>query len=158
MLILVAAVAKNNAIGKSNDLPWYLPEDLKHFKEITKGKTVLMGRKTFESIMARLGKPLPNRLNIVITRQPDYEVPEGVEVYQNIEKAVAAHVGEDIYVIGGGEIYRQTVGMASRMYLTLIDKEVEGADAFFPEISGDQWREAEREDHEEYSFVTYEKV
>ncbi|PIR86888.1 MAG: dihydrofolate reductase [Candidatus Harrisonbacteria bacterium CG10_big_fil_rev_8_21_14_0_10_49_15] len=185
MLILVAALAENNAIGKENDLPWYLPEDLKHFKKITSGKTVLMGRKTFESIVARLGKPLPNRTNIVITRQQNYtpghpersegsrdSLPAGrqvryvpqndgwdsVEVYPSVEDAVKAHPDEDIYGIGGGQIFDQTICDAGRMYLTHVHQNVEGADAFFPEIKTDEWRETEREDHEGYSFVTYERA
>ncbi len=156
MVILIAAISKNNAIGNKGKLPWHIPEDLKRFKEITGGKTVLMGRKTYESILGYLGKPLPNRKNIVITRQEGYAVPEGVLVYKTIEDAFQKHEGEDIYVIGGAEMYAQTIGLAEKLYITEVHQEIEG-DAFFPKIEDATWQESARENHEGYSFVIYEK-
>src|SRR3954465_9619912 len=102
MIILgPVAVAENLVIGGDNDLPWYLPEDLKHFKKITLGKTVLMGRKTFDSIIKRLNKPLPERKNVVITRQKDYKAPQGVLVFNSLDDALKELSSEDIYIIGG---------------------------------------------------------
>ena len=165
MISLIAAVAKNRVIGSDNKIPWHIPEDLKHFKELTTGKTVLMGRKTFESILGYLGKPLPNRKNIIITRQSNYqplrypERSEGspVEIYSNIEIALATHANEDIYVIGGAEIYAQTIPFADKLYITEVNQEIEG-DAVFPSIDKNVWRETKREAYERYSFVEYEKT
>lgn len=141
MLSLIAAAARNNVIGKGNALPWSLPDDLKHFREVTAGHTVIMGRKTFESI----GQPLPKRRNIVITRQEDYR-PEGVEVFASLDAAIAAlPVGEEFFVIGGGEMFRQALPIADRVYLTRVDTDVEG-DAFFPPLESDKWREVSRRD------------
>src|SRR3989344_1374037 len=109
IIIGPVAIAKDFLIGGDNDLPWYIPEDLKHFKKITLGKAVLMGRKTYQSILKRLGKPLPERKNIVITRQADFQVPEGVLVYHSIDEALKSHKGEDIYVIGGAEIFKNAL-------------------------------------------------
>ncbi|MSU75227.1 MAG: dihydrofolate reductase [Candidatus Magasanikbacteria bacterium] len=155
-LSLIAAIAKNNCIGKSNALPWYLPEDLKHFKKLTTGKIVLMGRKTWESIPEKF-RPLPNRLNIVVTHQANIKFTPGVEVYHTIDDAMAAHLNDEIMVIGGGEIYRQTFERAATLYITEVHQNVDG-DVFFPEIDKKIWRETERENHETFSFVTYERV
>ncbi len=152
-LTLIAAVANNNVIGKNQDLPWRIPEDWAYFKKVTSGHTILMGRKTFES----LGKPLPNRKHLVITRQTDYHVPEGVEVYPSIEKALAAHPNKDIFIIGGGEIYQQTINRADTLYITHIHQTVDG-DTVFPEINVNHWQETWREDHDGFSFVTYKKI
>lgn len=154
MLTLIAAVATNNVIGKNNELPWYLPEDLKHFKALTTGHAVLMGRKTFESIVARLGKPLPNRKNIVITRQTDYQAPEGVLVYADLDEALKNNAAENIFVIGGAEMYRQTIDRADRLEITHIDHDVEG-DVTFPFIDPAIWKKAAEEKHEGFSFTTY---
>jgi dihydrofolate reductase len=154
MLSLIAAVAKNNCIGENNKLPWNIPEDLKHFQEITKGKAVLMGRKTFESIMGYLKKPLPNRTNIVITRNTDFATPVGVEIFKDIDSALEAHNQEEIFVIGGSSIYQQTINSADKLYVTLIDQEVDG-DAFFPKINPTIWQEIKRENHEGFAFITY---
>jgi dihydrofolate reductase len=151
-LTLIAAVARNNVIGNKQDIPWRIAEDWAYFKRMTSGHTILMGRKTFES----LGKPLPDRKHLVITRQPGYAVPPGVEVYPTIEAALAAHPEEDIFVIGGGEIYRQTIDLADTLYITHIDRVVEG-DTFFPEIDTTKWQEASRENHEGFAFVVYKK-
>jgi len=153
-IILVAAVAKNNIIGKTNSLPWYLPEDLKHFKEITQGHIVLMGRKTFESILNRLGNPLPNRKNIIVTKRVDYHVRAGVELYHSIDEVFAKYVKEDIYVIGGASIYKQTIDKAHKLYITQVHEEYEG-DVYFPEIDMTKWVESVHENHDKFSFVTY---
>lgn len=157
MLTLIAAVATNGVIGKNNELPWHLPEDLKHFKSLTTGHTVLMGRKTFESIVARLGKPLPDRKNIVITRQTDYQVPEGVFVYQDIETALKNHAGEKIFVIGGAEMYRQTIDLADTLEITHVNQAVDG-DTTFPFIDPKIWHSIAEEKHDGFSFTTYERL
>ncbi len=157
MLTLIAAVAKNGTIGDKNNLPWHLPEDLKRFKELTAGKTVIMGRKTFDSIFARLGKALPNRTNVVITRQTDIKMPEGVIVQSSIEDALRSYGSSDVFVIGGGEIYRQTIDKADKLYITHVEKEVEG-DTKFPDINPEKWRLASTEKHDDYSFAIYERT
>lgn len=154
-LSLIAAISENNCIGKNNTLPWHIPEDLKHFKKITAGKTVLMGRKTWDSIPERF-RPLPDRKNIVITKQSEIIFPEGVDVFHSIEDALYAHKGEKIIVIGGGNIYEQTISLADTLYITHVRQTVDG-DAFFPVIDPTIWKETEREDHEGFSFVTYKK-
>lgn len=156
MISIVAAVSKNGAIGNKGKLPWHIPEDLRRFKELTSGNAVLMGRKTFESILGYLGKPLPNRKNIVITRQEEYAAFEGVLVYKTIEDALQKHRAEDIYVIGGAEMYAQTIGLADKLYITEVHQEIEG-DAFFPSINPNEWKEISREDCKGYSFVEYAK-
>jgi len=157
MIALVSAVAKNGVIGDKNNLPWYLPEDLKRFKEITSGKTVLMGRKTFESIVSRLGKPLPNRTNVVITRNAGYQVPPGAVVESDIHSAMRNHGVNDIFVIGGGEIYKQTIDLADTLYITHIDKNIEG-DTTFPAIDPAKWKLASEEKHDGYSVAEYKKI
>lgn len=155
-LSLIAAIAKNNVIGNQNTLPWHIPEDLQHFKKITKGHTVLMGRKTWESIPEKF-RPLPERTNIVITRNAAYPVPSHVEVYTTLEEACAKHPTEEIMVIGGADMYRQTIDKADTLFITHIDQEVVG-DAFFPPIDLNQWKEIEREPKDGFSFVTYKKI
>lgn len=153
MITLIAAVSKNNVIGSDGKLPWHLPEDLKRFKELTTGKTVLMGRKTWESIPEKF-RPLPNRTNIVITRRPDFSVPAGVESYASIDDALSTHATSDLFVIGGAEIYTQTMSRADALEITHVDKDV-GGDTFFPTIDPLLWQETNRIDREGYSFVTY---
>ena len=151
----VVAIAENHAIGKNNQLLWYLPNDLKHFKQITSGHTVIMGRKTYESV----GKPLPNRRNIVITRQ-NLEIP-GCEVVNTVEAALELCAGEqEVFIIGGAEIYKLALPLTNRIYLTIVHRSFE-ADAFFPPISLSEWQETAREDFEAdeknnipYSFIT----
>ena len=137
---LIVAVSRNGAIGLNNQLPWYLPEDLKYFKSVTMGKPLIMGRKTFDSI----GRPLPGRANIVLTRDPQW-ASDGVEVVQSLEQAlVAGEIAceaadvDEIMVIGGEQIYRMTIDLADRIYLTQVDTDVEG-DAFFPDIDLNNW-------------------
>jgi len=153
-------MAENRIIGRENRLPWRLPADLRRFKSLTMGKPVIMGRKTYESI----GKPLPGRSNIVVTRDPDYRAP-GCQVVHSLEQALEAGAGHaEVMVIGGAELYRQALGRAQRMYLTLVRAEVEG-DTLFPDIEPQQWRELERESHRadeknqyDYDFVTLQRV
>lgn len=152
MINIIVAMSKNRVIGDSNTLIWHLPEDLKRFRQLTTGNTIVMGRKTYESI----GKPLPNRRSIIITRDPDYSV-EGCEVVNSLEEALLLS-NSDCFIIGGGEIYRQVIDIADRIYLTLINKEFEG-DTSFPELK--DWVEISYEDFDnddfEYSFIQYER-
>ncbi len=160
MITMIAAIGKNNELGKDNDLIWHLPNDLKRFKKVTKGHHVIMGRKTYES----LGRPLPNRTNIIITRNSDYKA-EGCLVVHSLEEAIeAAKEDDNPYILGGAEIYKQAMVFADFLDLTFVDAALE-ADAFFPEINKNEWKEIEREDHQKddkhqynYSFVTYKKV
>lgn len=135
MIILIAAVAENNALGKNNDLLWHLPKDFKRFKEITSGHHIIMGRKTFESFP----KPLPNRTHVIITRQKEY-VCEGCIVVQDLEKAIAVcPKNDDIFVIGGGEIYSQSIHLADQLDITRVHHSFE-ADVYFPEIDPEIWK------------------
>jgi len=125
---IIVAMAKNRVIGKDNDMPWHLPADLKHFRKMTSGKPIIMGRKTYESI----GRPLPKRHNIIISRNSDYVV-EGCDVVGSLDEAVAcAGEVEELFIIGGGFLYEQTIKQADKLYLTFIDLDVEG-DTFFPD-------------------------
>lgn len=151
----VVAIAENNAIGKNNQLLWHLPNDLKHFRKITNGHTVIMGRKTYDSV----GKPLPNRRNIVITRQ-HIEIA-GCEVVGSVNEALALCATEqEVFIIGGAEIYKLALPQTNRVYLTIVHQSFD-ADAHFPELNIDDWAETEREDHTTdekhaipYSFIT----
>jgi dihydrofolate reductase len=155
---IVVAISENHAIGKDNKLLWHLSADLKHFKEITTGHTVIMGRKTYKSV----GRPLPKRRNIIITRQPI--AIEGCEVVNSIEAALSLCADEDeVFIVGGAEIYRQSMHLTDRIYLTIVHKEFEG-DSFFPEIKKEEWKELSREYHQPdeknpipYSFITLER-
>lgn len=153
---LIAAVARNRAIGLDNKLLWRLPEDLKRFKALTLGYPILMGRKTFES----LGRPLPGRRNVVVSRNRECRF-EGAEVFASLEAALAACAGaEKIFVIGGAEIYQQTLALADVLDLTEVDDAPVG-DAFFPEVNRAEWLETSRESHVDgasglrYDFVEY---
>jgi len=156
MITFVVAAAENNAIGKDNQLLWKLPTDLKHFKTITSGGTVIMGRKTFDS----MGKPLPNRRNIVVTRNTDLKI-EGAEVTQSLEEALdLCQEEEEVFVIGGAEIYKAALDKTDKIYLTRVHQSFE-ADAFFPELDPEKWEETAREYHEPdeknpipFSFIT----
>ncbi|MBK7258787.1 MAG: dihydrofolate reductase [Ignavibacteriae bacterium] len=149
-LALIAAVGRNRAIGKNGIMPWHISEDLKRFKRITKGHTVLMGRKTWDS----LGKPLVDRRNVVITRR---NIP-GVETYASVDAALEALKGEGVvFVIGGGEVYRQLLPKADRLYLTVVDQEPD-ADTYFPayaHLLGTVFTLVSREEHEGYRFEDY---
>ena len=157
MISLIAAMARNRVIGSEGALPWHLPEDLRHFRALTLGKPVIMGRKTCES----LGRALPERHNLVITRQPDYPAPVGFSVCASLGEAIRA-CGDtaEIMVIGGAEVYAQALGMADRIYLTVIDQDFAG-DAVFP-LLGEEWRERERSERRgedwDYRFLVLEKT
>lgn len=153
MISIISACSRNRVIGIDNNLPWNLSEDLKRFKKITTGKKVVMGRKTFESI----GRPLPNRTNIILTRDKNYKA-EGVLVYNDINCIFADH--DDFIVIGGSEIYNLFINRSDIIELTLIDKDFEG-DSYFPELDS-RWVEINRESHSNeefnYYFITYKNV
>ncbi|MGH9353103.1 MAG: dihydrofolate reductase [Terriglobia bacterium] len=159
MLSLIVAVGEHNEIGKSGKMPWHLPADLKHFKTITLGKPIIMGRKTFEAI----GKPLPERRNIVITRDRGYHAT-GFEVAHAFTDALVMAAGvPEIMVIGGGELYREALPRAQRIYLTRMHASFD-ADTFFPTLDPADWRETTREDNAAdvrnsfaYSFLTLER-
>lgn len=140
-------MSQNRVIGKDNDLPWRLSDDLKHFAKITKGHTVVMGRKTYESIIQRLGKPLPDRRNIVVTSQADYIAPE-VEVVHSVDEIseLFSSSDEEVFVIGGGEIYKQLLPLAKTLYITEVLTVCDG-DTYFPEIDTSIWEVASRETH-----------
>jgi dihydrofolate reductase len=156
----IVAVGRLNEIGKAGKMPWHLPEDLKHFKRNTLGKPVLMGRKTLEAI----GRPLPERRNLVLTRDAAFKA-EGCETVTSLDVAMAAvRDAPELMVIGGGEVYRLAWARTDRIYLTRIQADVEGADTFFPDVK-DGWREVSREDHRadeknpfDYSFLVLERV
>ena len=160
----IVALAANRAIGRNNDLPWYLPEDLKFFKRTTMGKPVLMGRKTFES----LGRPLPGRVNIVLSTQQDLQLPEGVILVHTLEDGIhrlKQEGGDEVFVIGGGKVFVEAMPLLERLYVTKVDMVAEDADAFFPEIDPAQWRLVWEEPHSaderhkyNYTFQQYERV
>ncbi|MGM0541465.1 MAG: type 3 dihydrofolate reductase [Pseudomonadota bacterium] len=142
-IAMIAAMANNRVIGLENEMPWHLPDDLKFFKANTTGKPVIMGRKTFESIGSR---PLPNRPNIVISRNAELSIP-GVQVFQSIEAALATlEEIEEVIIMGGGQLYQQMLAQADKLYLTLIDADIEG-DTRFPDWTEFQWHEIERVSH-----------
>ncbi len=159
-LSIIVALGRGRVIGRDNQLPWHLPADLQHFKKVTLGKPVIMGRLTYESI----GKPLPGRRNIVITRAAGYDAP-GCEVVASPQAALEAVADADeAMVIGGANLYRQLLPDTDRLYLTFIDADFDG-DAWFPEWSADEWRETAREAHlpdernaYPYAFVVLERV
>src|SRR3989338_10086277 len=176
MISLIAAIGKNNELGKGNTLLWHLPADMKFFREKTLGHPVIMGRKTFES----LGRPLPNRHNIVITRDKTY-LRHGVNVVNSLEEAInsartsltegepasphdSSGAGEEVFIIGGAEIYKQAIPIADRLYITHIEAEDENADTFLPTIDKQEWKLISEESHQkdeknpfDYTFSIYEK-
>lgn len=160
MITIIAAVAKSNALGKNNQLIWHLPADLKRFKQVTLGHHVIMGRKTYES----LGKPLPNRTNIIITRNKDYQAEGCIVTHSLTEALAAAKEDPNPFILGGAEIYNQAMKIADKLDLTFVHHTFE-ADAFFPEINTDEWIETSRSDYKaddknkyDYSFVTYKRL
>jgi dihydrofolate reductase len=160
MLTLIAATSTNNALGKDNQLVWHLPDDFKRFKTLTSEHYIIMGRKTFESFP----KPLPNRTHVIITRNKSYETPEACIVVSSLEEAIkACPKNEEIFIIGGGEIYKQSIDMADKVELTRVHTTVE-ADTFFPEINPEQWELVFEELHLkdekhvfDFTFQTYLK-
>lgn len=157
MINLIVAIGKNNLIGKGNDLPWHYPEDLKYFKSKTMNKTVLMGENTFYSIVSRIGKPLPKRKSIVATLNEDFHY-DGVEVVHDVIEFLSKPHDEDIFIIGGMQIYKLTLPYADRLYITHIYEDHAG-DVFFPEIDFSNYNLLSKEDVEDkLSFCVYEKV
>jgi dihydrofolate reductase len=161
---MIAALAENHVIGRDNQMPWHLPADLKHFKALTLGKPIIMGRKTWES----LGRPLPGRLNLVVSRQPGLQL-DGAEVFANLDAALeraeqwALEQGVDeLMLIGGAQLYAQALDRAQRLYLTRIEASPEG-DAFVPAFDDQQWRRTEQHAHDAqgeapaYRFETWER-
>ena len=161
MITLIAAISTNNALGKDNDLIWRLPADLKRFKKVTSGYPILMGRNTFESI----GKPLPNRTSIIITRNNQYK-KEGCLIANSLEEAIAITEGKNAFIIGGAQVYKQALenNLIDQLDITRVHQEFE-ADVFFPEIDLTIWQEISREDFladekngYDYSFISYQKI
>ena len=153
-ITLVAAISKNLCIGKDNDLPWDIPEDMEHMRAATLGKVLIMGRKTWESIPEHR-RPLPKRTNVVITRNKNYELPKGAERFDSIDEAVEAHKDEEIVGFGGQRIFEEMIKIADELDLTLVDQEIEECHSFFPEIDPAIWRESDRDDRDGFSFVKY---
>lgn len=159
ILSLIVAMDRNRGIGLQNRLPWHLPADLRHFKTVTNGHTVIMGRKTYESI----GKALPNRRNVVVSRSADYKA-EGCEVLNNLQDAIVVCKDEaEVFVIGGSEIYGQALALANKLYITRVDTVTE-ADAFFPPFHETEWELIHLEEHQadpknqfDYSFCIYQR-
>ncbi len=159
-LSLVAAMANGRVIGKDNQMPWHLPADLQHFKKVTMGKPIVMGRKTYESI----GRPLPGRRNIVITRQKELRLA-GCDIFYSLEQALSQLAGEEeVMIIGGGLLYQQALPLADYLYLTFIDLDVEG-DTFFPSWQEDAWQQVDLQECApdeknaySYAFVEFKRV
>jgi dihydrofolate reductase len=159
----IVAISENHAIGKNNQLPWHLPEDLKFFKRTTIGKPVLMGRKTYES----LGRPLPGRLNIVLSRG-EVALPEGVLLYHSLEDGIEKLKDtecEEVFIIGGGQIFEESMNIIDRLYITEVYTTIEDATAFFPEVDHTHWKLVWEEKHTadkkhqyDYTFKQYERV
>ena len=160
MISMIVAMAENRAIGKNNELLWHLPKDFQHFKSVTMGKPILMGRKTFESI----GKALPGRKNIVITRDNNFTAEDIVIVHSITAALEATEEFDDVMVIGGASFYEQMLPVTETLYLTVVHQDFE-ADAFFPEIKTEEWEVVEQVKHEAdekhaypYSFITYRRI
>ena len=153
-MVLVAAVADNGVIGRDGDIPWHLPEDLRHFRVTTRGNTVLMGRRTFDSI----GRPLPERTNVVVTRNPDWSAA-GVYVVHSVAEGIerAQEFDGDVMVIGGGDVYAAAMPLADVQVLTEVHATPEG-DTTYPAWDRAQWREAERRTHDGYDLVWWERI
>ncbi|HEX6258937.1 MAG TPA: dihydrofolate reductase [Candidatus Saccharimonadales bacterium] len=161
MISLIVARARNGVIGSKNALPWYLPADLRRFRLLTTGHSVVMGRKTYDSIVARLGHGLPDRQNIVISRSV-HESHEGVLFVSSFDEAIAAATSEEIFVIGGAQIYQQALPRADKLYITEVAADIAG-DVFFPVLHEHDWREMSREQHHKdeknpYDFAFVELV
>lgn len=160
MIIQIAAASENNVLGKDNVLVWHLPDDFKRFKQITTGNYIVMGRKTFESFP----KPLPNRTHVIITRQKNYQAPEGCLIADSIENAIAlSPKNQPIYIVGGAEIYTQSLSITDKIELTRVHTKCEG-DAFYPEINESNWKISNEEFHPkdekhafDFTYVTYIK-
>jgi dihydrofolate reductase len=164
IISLIAALSKNRVIGKENDLPWHLPDDMKYFMQTTKGHHVIMGRKNYDSIPEKF-RPLPNRVNMVVTRQANFVAP-GCLIFHDIKSAIEfakQEKAEEIFIIGGAEIYKLGMPLANRLYLTEIHAEMEG-DTYFPEFEKNDWMESSRVPHEKderhayaFDYVIYNR-
>jgi dihydrofolate reductase len=160
MISIIVAAGENGVIGKNNQLIWHLPEDLKRFKQLTMGHAMIMGRKTFESI----GKALPGRTTIIVTRQKDFK-KENCLIADSLEKAIAlCRNDNEAFIIGGAQIFEKAIPLTDKIYLTRIHQSFEG-DVFFPELEKEKWKITFREDHKtdeknpyDYSFINYEKI
>lgn len=152
--VIVAAVGRNGVIGVDGSLPWRIPEDMARFKDLTMGGALIMGRATFESI----GRPLPGRTTIVLTRRPDWS-HHGVEVARSLDEALETAASRDLdaFISGGAEVYRAALDVADRIELTEVDAEPEG-DTYFPTVDWSLWREVAREHHPGFAFVTYDRA
>lgn len=159
---IIAAIAQNNAIGNENKLLYWLPNDLKRFKALTTGHTIIMGRRTFESLPKGA---LPNRRNIVLSRQEGMKF-EGAECFRSLDEALRqCQQEEEIYIIGGASVYHQALPLANRLYITRIEDTPSSADAYFPEIDSKEWKETEKDAHPidekhlfPYTFINYERI
>lgn len=158
-ITVLAAVARNGVIGADGELPWHLPGELKRLKAVTMGHVLVMGRLTYESI----GRPLPGRTTIVVTRQPDWEpgggLPEPVRVAGSVEDALAlaAHIDGEVFVFGGGQVYAAALPVADRLQITWVEAEPKG-DVYFPAVDWSQWQEIDREQHDGWSLVRYDRA
>lgn len=162
MLNLIVAYSKNRVIGNKNELPWYLPADLKHFKETTLDSSVIMGRKTYDSIVARLGHGLPNRQNIVLTRSPGNNTEDTVFV-TSLPEALKVANRDNVFIIGGAQVYAQSLPQVDKVYATEIDVTIDG-DTYFPELPATNWKQTSKEEHvadeknpHNYAYATYER-
>jgi dihydrofolate reductase len=163
MISIIVAVAHGGVIGVKNDLPWHLPADLQHFKNLTTNHAVVMGYNTYKSIVSRIGKHLPNRRNIVLSDDPNFKADD-VTVAYSLDEALQNSGDDELFVIGGASVYQQALVLADRLYITEIDLDIKG-DAFFPSIDKAIWKEVSREEHQkddknphDYDFVVYERV
>lgn len=155
MVTVIAAMTNERVIGKDNSLPWRIPEDMQNFKKLTSGKTVIMGRKTFESIPEKF-RPLPNRHNVVISSNMPSQ--EGVDICASIPEALekAKSYGKEVFIIGGASLYEQTLPLADRMHLSLVKNNYEG-DSYFPKFNKDEWVVESKKDFQDFELVTYVK-
>ena len=161
MLSLIAAVARNGVIGQDNQMPWHLPGDMRHFRETTRGRPVIMGRRTWESLPEKF-RPLPERLNVVVSRNPDYAAPGAVLAGSLADALGKAGNEGEIFVIGGADLYRQALPLAGRLYLTEIAADFAG-DTRFPDVAPEDWREISRSQPAEeaglaYAFAVYQRT
>ncbi len=156
MITMIAAIAENNCIGQNGTLPWRLPEDQKRFKQLTMGHVVLMGRKTWESLPEKF-RPLPGRTNAVLTRQTDYPLPPEVKRVFTITEATQLFRNQTLDIIGGADVYRLGLPLADRLEITRVHQTIDG-DAFFPEFNLNEWKEIFKEEHDGYTFLTYDRI
>ena len=152
MVNIIVSTSENNVIGRENGIPWYIPQDLKHFKKLTVGNTVIMGRKTYESL-PKEHRPLPNRVNIVVTRNKKYEAKNCIVVNSLVDAIKKSDNDKEVFIIGGGQIYKESLKFAERIYLTKVHKHIEG-DTYFPKLNK-LWKMVNEKSKEGFSFLTY---